>query len=424
MDSNSTQREREPSFGAQIALISFGLAAPLATYAIAVSGFDQGTKVGLLVGLSIVYAAICVWTLVQLRKAAKASGGVDTAPARNVSDLEQKLLALEDAREFFGTSLKPSDMFRLAANRINEIVPFESCLLFIKDAESGTLRAVQAYGASAKQFEAVEIPDDASIAGLSFFSGEIENTADLAGEREAFPFGVLSGFGSTAAVPLTHDGDAFASLQLFFGDSKAVTQTTLDKLHAVGDRIAPLFLGTMAFERSLSNALTDPLTKLPNERAFYMVLENQLAESHRFRDERPLTVLAVDIKNFEEMNRDHGHAVGDRALAYAAEKIATQLRKMDFLARSMNDEFLIVLPKATERTAIEITDRIQSCLAGAPMEISAEESLKLWLNFGWATFWHDGETSQQLVHCAYTRKQQAKSEDPESVVMLPKEYVN
>jgi len=212
--------------------------------------------------------------------------------------------------------------------------------------------------------------------------------------------------------------------QILFAGSEALTEDTRDKLFAINTRISPLFLGSMAFERSLSNALTDPLTRLPNERAFHMVLENQLAESQRFRDERPLTVMAIDIKNFDEMNRDFGHAAGDRVLSFAAEKIASQLRKMDFLARSMNDEFMIVLPKASERTAAEITGRIQSCFALAPMKINDEDEVKLWLNFGFSTFWKDGETSQDLIQSAVTKKQMAKMEDPGNVVMFPKEYVN
>jgi diguanylate cyclase len=134
--------------------------------------------------------------------------------------------------------------------------------------------------------------------------------------------------------------------------------------------------------------------------------------------------MAVDIKNFDELNRDHGHAVGDRALSFAADKISSQLRKMDFLARSMNDEFLIVLPKASERTANEVMDRIQSCLVSNPMAVTDEEQVKLWLNFGFATFWKDGETSQQLIQAAFTKKQAAKSEDPGNLLLFPKEYVN
>ncbi|MEQ1762257.1 MAG: sensor domain-containing diguanylate cyclase [Pyrinomonadaceae bacterium] len=420
---NSAAISGETSVTIQSTLIAFGLAAPFATYAIAVSSLHQDTKVALLVGMSVIYLAICVWTFVQMRQA-RSAGAVAMADQSPISELDQKLLALEDAREFFGSSLKPADMFRLVANRVNEIVPSAACMLLTKDGESGMLKVAQAFGARSTQFEGKFISADESLAGLGFMSGEMETTGDLEGDVKHFEEGSLEGFGSTAVLPLMHEGDTFAIFQIFFGGSEALTEDTRDKLFAINTRISPLFLGSMAFERSLSNALTDPLTQLPNERAFHMVLENQLAESHRFRDERPLTVMAIDIKNFDEMNRDYGHAAGDRALSFAAEKIGSQLRKMDFLARSMNDEFLIVLPKASERTAVEITGRIQSCLATTPMKVNEEDEVKLWLNFGFATFWKDGETSQDLIQGALTKKQMAKLEDPGKVLMFPKEYVN
>lgn len=413
----------ETSFSIQAVLIAFGLGAPFATYAIAVSGLHQDTKVTLLVALSVVYLAICVWTFVQLRQA-RAVETNSKLSSQPISDLDQKLLALDDAREFFGSSLKPADMFRLVANRVNDIVPASASMLMVKDTDTGMLKIAHAFGARSAEFENKCISADESLAGLALIGGEMETTGDLDGDTKVFGDGVLDEFGSTAALPLSHQGDTFAVFQLFFSGSEALTEDTKDKLFAISERISPLFLGSMAFERSLSNALTDPLTKLPNERAFHMVLENQLAESHRSRDDRPLTVMAIDIKNFDEMNRDHGHAAGDRVLSFAAEKIGSQLRKMDFLARSMNDEFLIVLPKASERTAFEITARIQSCLALAPMKVNEEEELKLWLNFGFATFWKDGETSQELIQGALVKKQMAKSEDPGNVLMFPKEYVN
>src|SRR5207253_4107332 len=111
--------------------------------------------------------------------------------------------------------------------------------------------------------------------------------------------------------------------------------------------VAPLVLSSMALERSRANALTDPTTDLPNERAFYLVLENQIAEAQRKQGDRPLTILAIDIKNFEDINRRFGHAAGDRALNFAAQLVKDNLRQMDFLARSTGDEFLVILPTAS-----------------------------------------------------------------------------
>lgn len=423
---NPATQSGEIGLGTQMVLVAFGLAAPFVTYAIAVSALSQESRVVMLTGLACIFLTVCIWAVVQIRRSKSAYGDGWIGPNHYAeSDLESKLAALEDAREFFGSSLKPADMFRLVSNRVNAIVPFAACILMVKSGEDNDrLRIANAFGTNGSWLEGSEIDAGTSLAGLAFLGGEIESAEDLTDERVHFPEGELSQFRASVAIPLSHDGDVFAVYQLFFADTPEMDSETNRRLEAIGDRVAPLFLGSLAFERSLSNALTDPITKLPNERAFYMVLENQLAESHRFRDERPLTVLAVDLKGFDELNRTYGHAAGDLALAFAADVISGQLRKMDFLARSLNDEFMIVLPKASERTAMEIMARIRARFATNPMPITEGETAKIWLNFGWATFWHDGETATQLVRSANMRKQQAKSEDAGTVLKFPKEYVN
>jgi len=163
---------------------------------------------------------------------------------------------------------------------------------------------------------------------------------------------------------------------------------------------------------------------MANERAFYVVLENQLAESQRFRDERPLTVLAIDIVDFDQINHKYGHSTGDQMLGFVAQGISSQLRRMDFLARSLNDEFLIILPKASGRMVSEIIHRIAKYFDENSFRIADSESLNIWLSFGRATFWKDGETAEDLVNTARQRKQLSKLEAPPKVLKFPKEYIN
>ena len=61
-------------------------------------------------------------------------------------------------------------------------------------------------------------------------------------------------------------------------DTSLIDASILD---AIGERAAPLVLASIARERSQENALTDVTTDLPNERAFHLVLENQVAEAVR-----------------------------------------------------------------------------------------------------------------------------------------------
>ncbi|MDQ6787708.1 MAG: GGDEF domain-containing protein, partial [Acidobacteriota bacterium] len=195
-------------------------------------------------------------------------------------------------------------------------------------------------------------------------------------------------------------------------------------LESIAERVTLLFLSSLAFERNVANALTDTLTDLPNERAFYLVLENQIAESQRLREERPLTVLTLDIKNFADLNEKLGHSVGDRILTFVADTIKEQLRQMDFLARATGDEFLVVLPTASNETAAEIVGRIEKAFALKAFEISRQEKKYLQLNFGIATFLRDGETAGQLLQAAHLRKQQTKAPGKSSVLLFPREYVN
>nr|HMS41193.1 GGDEF domain-containing protein [Pyrinomonadaceae bacterium] len=193
---------------------------------------------------------------------------------------------------------------------------------------------------------------------------------------------------------------------------------------AVGERVAPLILNALAFERNLFNALTDTLTSLPNERAFFLILENQIAESQRKREERPLSLLSIDISDFNELNQQYGHATGDKILAFTADIIKRQLRKMDFLARSGNDEFLAVLPTANENTTLEIIERLERTFQTAPFEISEGKKQFLKLNIGAAIVFKHGDTAAELLQNARLKKITAKAGHEAKIIWFPKEFIN
>ena len=404
---------------AQLVLGIFGLIAPVLTFFLAVSSLADSLKLFILVALALAYLAICLWSFRRLR--AKSEDEVATGAS---STLEDNLNAISEAAEFFGSSLKPADLFRLVSSRVGQIVPVTGAALFVESSVGHALEVTQATGPKADELLEISVGMESGLAGMAWISQEVEVDADLALESQAMPAEMLAGVASAAAIPLVQDGRVFAVLVLYSDQKFDAVPDCHSTLAAVGSRLAPLLLSSMSFEQSASNALTDKVTSLPNERAFFMVLENQLAESLRHRNERPLTVLTIDIKNFADVNQSFGFAAGDRMLVFTAENLTSQLRKMDFLARSTNDEFLLVLPTASEKFASEIIDRIRERFAAEAFGISETEDMKVWLNVGWATFWHDGETADQLLRSARVRKQQSKAEEPSKVLWFPKEYVN
>lgn len=340
-------------------------------------------------------------------------------------DIETKLLALEEANQFFGASLKSVDMFRLIASRVNEIIPYSACAFYTIDDDREIIKIKFAVGDQLKKLIGIETQWQTNIAGKCFhqreslIDGHINHEKNLSAEANP------DNLNSAIATPLVGGGKVFGVFVLYDEQTNNFNTKSLSLFEAVGTRIAPLFLSSQAFENNLTNALTDALTNLPNERGFFLVLENQIAEAQRFREKRPLAILAIDIVNFGEHNRRFGHVTGDRLLLFAADKIKKQLRQMDLLARVAGDEFLVVLPTASEETAREIIERVERVFVTDPFEADGQEKIHLQLSFGAASFGKDGESANQLLKHAALRKQQSKSEyRNHKILWFPKEYVN
>jgi diguanylate cyclase (GGDEF)-like protein len=380
-----------------------------------------------LAAVAISYASLAFWVhkkqSVSLADPAQEHSS-DLRPTESVDVIGDRLAALDEASRFFGASLNKADMFRLVSARVGEIFPISAAALFVADAARDALSVAAADGKISHLLEHREFQFESCLAGMAWLSGEIEVDRDLRMERTVIGPKASELFGSAVALPLINEERPFAVFEIFTREKIENQEAALETLEAIRTRITPLILGSFAVDRSLSNALTDSITELPNERALYVVLENQLAESIRSQDERPLSVVAIDIRNFDEANRQFGHATGDRILKFVAELIRQPLRKMDFLARSTNDEFLLVLPTANEQTAVTIIERVQKTLAENAFSITEEEKIAIRLNFGLASYWKDGDTPQQLVRHAQLRKDQAKAEDPDNVAWFPKEYVH
>jgi diguanylate cyclase len=90
-------------------------------------------------------------------------------------------------------------------------------------------------------------------------------------------------------------------------------------------------------EAARRDALTDPLTGIPNRAAFDRTITAWVDQKKVF------VVAMVDVDHFKTINDDHGHDVGDSALQQAAQWLSGKLRQKDLLARFGGDEFAILI---------------------------------------------------------------------------------
>lgn len=91
-----------------------------------------------------------------------------------------------------------------------------------------------------------------------------------------------------------------------------------------------------------SLAYVDPLTKLPNRRAFEQHYES--VARHARREYKRLFVALVDMDHFKNLNDRHGHDYGDGVLVEIGLVLSEFARRpLDMVARLGGEEFAIVL---------------------------------------------------------------------------------
>ena len=115
-------------------------------------------------------------------------------------------------------------------------------------------------------------------------------------------------------------------------------------------------------EEQFGASTHDPLTGLPTRE----LLLNHLYDVSRRSpslDEDRFAVVVVDLERFVRVNEDHGTEAGDRVLQAVAARLTSVVRPGDYVSRSGDDEFAVVLGAQPLSAHLGITDRIEEILS-------------------------------------------------------------
>ncbi|WP_229722960.1 putative bifunctional diguanylate cyclase/phosphodiesterase [Xylophilus rhododendri] len=149
-------------------------------------------------------------------------------------------------------------------------------------------------------------------------------------------------------------------------------------------------------------ALTDPLTGLPNRLLFEERLAQALARVDRLNhdDERiaaRLAVLFIDLDGFKPINDSFGHSVGDHILTEVADRLRGQARENDTVARVGGDEFLMLLEDVPGIAGCAIVARKIIAVLSAAFEM-ADRNIKISCSVGIVMFPDNGQRDKLIAN--------------------------
>ncbi len=170
------------------------------------------------------------------------------------------------------------------------------------------------------------------------------------------------------------------------------------------------------YQESVSMAVTDGLTRLYNRHYLDTHLKNLVRQAAE--QNRPLSVVLMDMDHFKSVNDTYGHNVGDEVLKALADVIINSIRSADLAARYGGEEFVVLMPETDAARAYEAAERLRKGVENRPFVVSHPESpLRKTVSIGYATL-EPNDTPESLLKRADVALYEVKNSGRNNVLPL------
>jgi diguanylate cyclase (GGDEF)-like protein/putative nucleotidyltransferase with HDIG domain len=325
-----------------------------------------------------------------------------------IKNAHREVYALYEIARTFGSSLDVKDTLAIIVNKVGHLVPFDTCAVYLHDDIKGYAEAAHVAGKNADILLGRCIAPGEGVTGFTLANrrsiNRIDPTLDFAGVHLA----PGTCYRAMASLPLVKDDRMFGALSVYSSELENYTDDHMRLLDTVVRLASDALANAMHHAEAESNALTDPLTGLPNARCMYMRFEQEVSRANRTN--RPFQVVMLDLDDFKQVNDTFGHKVGDQMLREVARLIQAQLREYDFLARYAGDEFVAVVQELVGDQVEELRERIEKTISTFLLPVADDMFANVGISVGSATYGIEGETLDQLLITADQKMYSSKSE--------------
>ncbi|HFD12001.1 MAG TPA: sensor domain-containing diguanylate cyclase [Crenotrichaceae bacterium] len=157
-----------------------------------------------------------------------------------------------------------------------------------------------------------------------------------------------------------------------------------------------------------NHSTADLLTGLLNNRSLLQSLEPQVSRSRRYGN--PLSVIVMQINDFET-NSDTIKPATDQVLTAVSFYLRDQMRWVDLVGRTGDQEFTLILPETTKTDALTLANKINKRLGEMSLPDSPEVTATINAKFG-VEEWRKGDDSTILLRKARENSVTLKNEEP------------
>lgn len=165
------------------------------------------------------------------------------------------------------------------------------------------------------------------------------------------------------------------------------------------------------FQRTNDLAIHDSLTGLYTKGYFLQRLKEEYKRSNR--QNRPLSLLMLDIDYFKKYNDKFGHTAGDIVLKSLSETLTRGLQDLSpLISRFGGEEFCVVFSGKDKAGALEIAELLRKTIKDTTINLRRHES-SVTVSIGVAVFPEDAKDEDELIlradHALYAAKHKGRN---------------
>jgi diguanylate cyclase (GGDEF)-like protein len=322
-----------------------------------------------------------------------------------------KLEVILDSYNKIGAILGLDDLADFVTSRVLHIADAEKSSLMMVDEKTGDLVLKGSKGLD-KEKVALRVKIGELVAGWVAKEGETLLVSDIDTDPRLNLTSRRSRYKTKSfiSLPLKIDSQVIGVMNVTdkLAGTKVFTKDDLRYLTLIAHQTVTQIENIRLCEKLSSLAVTDSLTNVFNHRYFQEQMKVEIMRAQRYK--HALSVMMFDVDSFKTYNDSYGHLEGDAVLKHVSRIIKLNVREVDIVCRYGGDEFVIILPFTTLKSARFVAEKISRSVEEQDMfNRQTGKVMRVTVSGGVATY-HEGMNKDELVKLADQALYKAKSE--------------
>jgi diguanylate cyclase (GGDEF)-like protein/putative nucleotidyltransferase with HDIG domain len=317
---------------------------------------------------------------------------------------QREISSLYEIFQTVGKSLNAQDTMSIISVKLKSLIPYDSCVIYLRDKKGDTIYPAAVTGNYAESLQMNWLRLGEGLTGYSIaFKQPVINLEAVNDFKNLPHLEKPHRLINSLIFPLQSDGSAYGAIALYSSirNEEIYSEDHVRVMETISSRAAVSIQNALSYESYEENALTDPLTGLPNSRFMFMTFEQNVKKADRFNEQ--MALLIMDLNHFKVINDSFGHPMGDKVLIKVGETLQREMRKYDVCVRYAGDEFVVFLANTDRFTAERIAQRIKNAIGALVIEAHTGSKLSLGISIGISVYPEDGIELNQLFTLADSR---------------------